>query len=318
MVTKWGDDGSATPADFEPLFVDEPAMRDPVADLRRGRRLRRRRRLLSGVVGVAAVVTVGGVVGVAADGTGTAGPVAVPSASPSSSQHATIPDPSPDPTATPTAGGTTPGDGESTGPSRDTAPSLRRDARGNYLDADGRRLGGSLREQDPDAHPFHVTTRNSWRLAVRHLDPSRDHLGSYEAFAFTGGSSGAGGLEVGQKLSWSVRGDRGEGMVQLAVTRLDPGTTSRLGHPDAAGFCNDLYVPAGTCRRTTVAGVEVYLGKTPDGGFVMDRLQGDGEVASIIVSPVFGNNTTVSLRSLDITPAAAAALLNDRDLDVIG
>lgn len=109
-------------------------------------------------------------------------------------------------------------------------------------------------------------------------------------------------------------------MVQLAVTRLAPGAKARLGsgHDDAEGFCNDAYLGEGACRRTTVAGIDVYLGTTSDDGFVMDRRQADGEVASIMVSPVFANNSSVALRAMDITPAAAAALLDDPALDVVG
>jgi hypothetical protein len=312
-VTREIGDEPVTAADFQALFVDEPAPPDPASDLSRGRRLRRRRRLSAGVLALVATAGVGGTVGaVLLDDPGRVGVVAPPSAVPFPSGVTPSPTPTPTPTTAPA--------GDPTSAPRDTAPALRRDAHGNYLDADGHPLGGSIMNRDPDVFPFRDTTRNSWRLAARHLDPSRDHLADYDPSAFTGGGGGGDGIEVGQKLGWTVHGERGEGMVQLAVTRPGPGTKPHLGsgRDNADGFCNDAYLPKGACRPTTVAGIKVYLGKTPDGGFVMDRLQGDGEVASIIVSPVFGNNTSVGLHAMHVTPAAAAALLDDHALDVVG
>ena len=310
-MTRFQSEDAPAAADFERLFVDEPAPADPGADLLRGRRRRRRRRVVLGAVAAVAAVAVGGTVsstlGNGTDGQSLAArPSPAPTATSSASRNGSTPRPAPTP-----APGT---------PVRDTAPALRRDKAGNYLDADGHRLGGSIIGRDPDVHPFHATTRNSWELARRHLDRSGEHLDDYEAFAFTGGAGGGGGLQVGQKLGWSVRGERGEGMVQLAVTRAEPGEKLRLGsgRDDSEGFCNDLYLSGETCRRTTVAGIDVYTATTSDGGFVMDRRQDDGEVASILVSPVFANNTDVALRTMRITPAAAAALLDDPALDVIG
>ena len=321
-MTRYLDDDPMTPADFEALFDDEPASPDPASDLARGRRLRGRRRLAGGLVALVAVVAVAlGATSSAAylSGARVAGPADHPSAVPSPVR--TLPGPTPWTTVgtTPTIPSSPPGAGPARAP-RDTAPVLRRDVRGNYLDAEGHRLGGSIMGQHHEVNPFHTTTENSWRLAVEHLDPSRDHLADYEAFAFTGGSSGGEGIQVGQKIGWTVHGERGEGVVQLAVSRLGPGTSARLGsgHDDADGFCNDAYLPEQTCRRTTVAGVAVYAARTPDGGFVMDRLQDDGEVASIIVSPLFGNNTSVPLHTMHVTPEAAAALLDDPGLDVVG
>ena len=305
-MTRDLDDEPMTPADFQALFGDEPLAPDPRADLDRGRSRRRRR--TGGVVALVAVVALGGTAGaVLLDGVAPLGPVSPPSAVPSTPPAGPDPVPSASRTAAPAPA------------PRDTAPALRRDARGSYLDADGHTLGAPVGHRDPDVHPFRATTKNSWRLAVRHLDPSRDHLGDYEVDNFSGGS-GEAGVEIGQKIGWTVRGDRGEGMVQLAVTRAAPGVVPRLGpgHDDAVGFCNDTYLPAKACRRTTVAGVAVYLAKTSDGGFVMDRRQEDGEVASIVVSPLFGNNTSVALHSMGITTTAAAGLLDDPALDVVG
>ena len=291
-------DDRLRPEEFERLFGDEPAQPDPTADLVRGRRLRHRRRVATGAVALVALVAVGGAVGgVVRDDGRLAGPATGPSPAPSA-----VPTASPSPTVT----------------STDTAPALRRDADGNYLDRDGEKLGGSLREREPEATPFRATTRNSWDLAVRHLDPSQQHLAGYEPFAFTGGGAGSGGIQVGQKVGWTVKGDPGEGMVQLAVSRLEPGGDPRLGRDESAGLCSVDVIQEEGCRRTTVAGVEVYLGTTADGGFVMDRVQTDGEVASIIVTPLFANNTEVPLRSMGVTRAAAAELLADPELDVVG
>lgn len=284
------------PEDFERLFVDEPAQPDPAADLGRGRRLRRRRRVATGAAVLVALVVTGGTLGgVVRDDGRLAGPATGPSPVPSA-----VPTASPTPSPTPA----------------DTAPPLRRDARGSYLDRDGKSLGGSLRDRDPEATPFRATTRNSWEVAVRHLDPRRQHLGDYEPSAFTGGEDG--GIQVGQKLGWTVQGDPGEGMVQLAVTHLEPGTEARLGRDESAGLCTTEVIEGEGCRRTTVAGTEVYLGANVDGGFVMDHLQQDGEVASVVVTRLFANNTDVPLRSMSVTRVAAAELLADPDLDVVG
>ena len=246
MTRFQGEDAPAA-ADFERLFVDEPAPADPRSDLLRGRRRRRHRRVVVGVVAAVAAVVIGGTVSsTLGPGRGEQSLAARPSPAPTGATTASPPG---------TAAGPMPTPATST-PVRDTAPALRRDKGGNYLDGDGHRLGGSLNERDPDVHPFHATTRNSWKLARRHLDPSGEHLDDYEVFAFTGGAGGGGGLQVGQKLGWSVRGERGEGMVQLAVTRAEPGEKLHLGsgRDDSEGFCNDLYLSGETCRRTTVAG----------------------------------------------------------------
>ena len=82
-----------------------------------------------------------------------------------------------------------------------------------------------------------------------------------------------------------------------------------------AGTFSNLETP---CSRKTIEGRQVWYAAQPDGSFVMDYVQGDGEIASIIKDPIFGNNTTITLRSMKLTPAQAVELLADPRLDVVG
>lgn len=291
------------PQDFDGCFAGEPHVPDAVADLARGRR-RRRRTGVALSVGVTAV-TAAAVLGLTLSGPSTQ--TAVPAAP--STQAA-----SPSPSETLPAG-----PGPSAGPPNpplDTAPGLRYSKTKGYLDRDGLRLGGHL-PATPQPTAFAATTRNTYDLVRVQLDPERQHLGAYDRSAFTGGSGGSGGVEIGQKLSWTVKGQSGEGMLLVAVTRLPPGKQAVTSGDDRDGLCAGSFGDA-SCAPATVDGHRVFLDRQSGGGFVVDYVQPDGEIASALVDPLFGNNTDVPLSRMGITLSDVVALLTDPDLDVIG
>lgn len=289
------------PADFDDCFDGEPPQGSVAADLRRGHgRLRRRRSFAVAMAAAAAFITIAAVAALPLDRSMDATPANQTAVPPTSVAPARRTPPTARPTpASPTTIG-------------DTAPRLRRDARGNYLDRDGR-SGGSLRYT-----AFSATTKNTYDLVSEHLDPTRAHLGRYEAIGFTGGGAGD-SLQIGQKLSWKVKGQPGEGMLLVSVSRPFPNKKVKINGPSGMGQCPGYFLDVkGPCRQRTIGGHKVWYADLPNGGFVMDYEQPDGEIASIVKDPLFGNNTTVALRSMKVSPSQAIELLSDRRLDVLG
>jgi hypothetical protein len=165
---------------------------------------------------------------------------------------------------------------------------------------------------------FEATTKNTYTLVRQILDPRRTHLAPYERGAFTGGG-GVSDIQVGQKLGWTNKGDSGQGMLLVSITRPSPGRKPVVNGPTAMGLCAGNFAELDSpCTRKIIAGRQVWYAEQSDGGYVIDYVQGDGEIASIIMDPLFGNNTTVALRSMKITPSKAVKLLADPRLDVVG
>lgn len=285
------------PEDFDDCFTGEPELPDPGQDLARGRQ-RRRRRLRAATSGAVATVTAVAVLGV----TVAAGPeqTAVP-AGPSTSA---APSPSPSDPAAPDTGE----------PRRsDTAPRLDYSRSKGYLDRADRSLGHT----GPGASPFAATTQHTYDLVRSHLDPEHEHLGRYDAYAFTGGGARRGGVQIGQKLSWTAAGQAGEGLLLISVTRAAPGDQPVTSGQDRDGLCAGAFVEV-ECRPTTVDGRPVFLDRGAGTGFVVDLLQADGELASAWVDPLFGNNTDVTLEDMGVELPAVLDLLADPELDVVG
>ncbi|WP_375423813.1 hypothetical protein [uncultured Friedmanniella sp.] len=189
----------------------------------------------------------------------------------------------------------------------DTVPTLRYTKAKGYLDRHGHSL-----DQSSDT-PFSATTRHTYNLVRLHLDPKGDHLVPYDHDLVTGESRAT--LQVGQQLPWTVSGDPGEGMVEVAVTRMVPGTPAEARDP--AGFCSGPDWKR-FCHATDLSGHQVNLGRHDDGSFVLDYQQPDGEVASVRVDPLLPLDGIRPLKEMGVSLGDVMALLTDPALDVVG
>lgn len=118
-------------------------------------------------------------------------------------------------------------------------------------------------------------------LLAEHLDPSRQHLEQYDGVGFHGvGLPGAAG-EVGAKFAWTTAGERGEGMLQVAVDlRAWRHSNIRLSHEDAwRPF--DAQLPAGWTAEAA----------NYDGGTAVVVHRPDGVSVAIDANTLFGNNS---------------------------
>ncbi len=89
------------------------------------------------------------------------------------------------------------------------------------------------------------------------------------------------------------------------------------GYLDRNGLCHTTLGDA-SCKPATVDGHQVFLDQRADGGFVVDYVQPDGELASAWVGPLFGDEAPLPPRKMDISLTTVMALLTDPDLDIVG
>lgn len=130
----------------------------------------------------------------------------------------------------------------------------------------------------------------AWRhalfaLARQHLDPAHERL-NYDTQSLQSGTDGSDRM-YGIKLGWQQPGESGEGMVQLGVS--DPGAAGLL-------RCGQV----APCKPVHVAGFGwVRLGGDPRGpsGYEVVVRQHDGEVAQVLVTPLFGNDSLIETRA---------------------
>jgi hypothetical protein len=137
-----------------------------------------------------------------------------------------------------------------------------------------------------------------YALAGQRLDPEHLYL-NYSTQSLQEGSNEKGRV-LGIKLGWQEAGDTGEGMVELAL--------ASAGDTDLVS-CDD-FAP---CQPVQVPGYgQVLIGGDPNGqgGYEIIYEQADHEIAQVVVTPLFGNNsltpTQAPLVSLDRVLALAA------------
>ena len=122
-----------------------------------------------------------------------------------------------------------------------------------------------------------------WAQALAEsLDPGGRHLDT----VVTGYQGSGRGL--GAKLGWSVPGEEGLGLVQVFVS---PSLRTQF----------DFYCSAATpCRDVTVDGVAAQV-QEMDGTTQVAVEREDGSVATVLIDPLFGNNSVVPVSGMDIT-----------------
>ncbi len=144
---------------------------------------------------------------------------------------------------------------------------------------------------DEGEAPYAPWRNNLYGLAREYLDPTQRFL-NYDSDSSFGGSTQT-GFSIGIKMGWQSAGDTGEGMVSAEIA--SPGDAN-----DVA--CYD-FPPCVTVNEPGYG--EVRLGGDPSGrdGYEVVLTQADGEIAHVVVSPLFGNNsltpTQEPLPSLD-------------------
>jgi metal-sulfur cluster biosynthetic enzyme len=139
-------------------------------------------------------------------------------------------------------------------------------------------------------------------VLAEHLDPTGEHL-EKAVSNMQGGDAGS-GRTIGTKLGWTVDGEDGLGMVQLAV---GPGW-------DGVGlFCDD---PGWTCEDVNHPGVKVARIATHDGARTYAAERSDGTVVAITLDSLFGNNSTIPVSGVDLGEKEVMAAAADPRLVV--
>lgn len=286
-------------------FRDEPTIvGDTTSEIvaRGKRRLRRRRAasVLASATGVAAIATG---VAFALPGAGTtvgpgfAGSGSGPDGAPRSAPAPATPTARPSPPAEPTPGGS---------PTQTPQPDPTSPAK-----------------EQPIELPFPETRQQLLDAAVEHFDPEHVHLPE-QSTGFSGGFSG--GIDnVGTKLSWTIPGEDGMGMVRVAVT--GPGYVD-VDEYAFAGFASDVGCETGAGEEPAQNCTEREL---PDGGTAWvaegesdnDLVVGavheraDGSLVGVGVFDLFGNNSTVPVSGVDIDVDDALAFVTDPNLEIV-
>lgn len=164
---------------------------------------------------------------------------------------------------------------------------------------------------------FQNTRQCLLETAVKHFDPEWEHLPEQSTGGQTGGNES--GSSVGTKLGWTVPGEDGLGMVQVAVTTPDyadderalfdmPGMMICSTSPDA---CRSEPVPGTEQEVTVVANDPEY-----DWSLAVAYERPDGSMTSVAVNDLFGNNSLVPVSNVDITVEQAIAFVTDPALRV--
>lgn len=139
-------------------------------------------------------------------------------------------------------------------------------------------------------------------ILAEHLDPAGEHLDKTVS-NMQGGETDS-GRTIGTKLGWTVEGEDGLGMVQLAV---GPGW-------DGVGLlCED---PGWTCEDVNHPGVKVARVAIHDGARTYAVERSDGTVVAITLDSLFGNNSTIPVSGVDLGEKEVMAAAADPRLVV--
>jgi len=260
---------------------------DPAGDLQRGARALRRRSALRAGWSALAVVAVVGAVATLGPGDGVtrtelpaAGRDGTAPPSVSASQLPSVPA-SVTPSPSPGAGTASPGAG--------------RDAvRDEWITR-------QLRAADRGVTPFKAWRDGLFATSKDVLDPGGHHL-DYATDSLQSGY-GSAGVSLGVKLGWTNPGERGQGLVMVAVSSGDP---TGEGDPCFSVGVNCL-------REQTYRGVRMHL--SDDGATVYGQ-RPDGLVVMVHVELQFGNNSSVGVDRMPLTEADLFTLVLDPRIDL--
>lgn len=139
-------------------------------------------------------------------------------------------------------------------------------------------------------------------VLAEHLDPSGKHLEKTVSNMQSG--TGENGRPLGTKLGWTVEGEDGLGMVQVAVGS---------GWDGVDVFCDD---PGWTCEDVDRQGVKAARIATHGGARTYAVERSDGTVVAITLDSLFGNNSTVPVSGVDLGDEEVMAAAADPRLVV--
>lgn len=159
-----------------------------------------------------------------------------------------------------------------------------------------------------DRQSSYAATLRAWNDALAaHLDPQREHLAPYtRATANQQTSGGPDGLQsLGSRYGWSNAGEEGRGMLEVTVSR---GRASvwpcRTG--EGGVTCRDAEGPNGEAARVGTSGAITTV----------QLEQADGDVVTLTLNLLFGNNSLVPLSGADVTPAQLLEAAADDTLEL--
>lgn len=168
-----------------------------------------------------------------------------------------------------------------------------------------------------DALPFPVTTSLLLDIAAKHFDPTGVHL----PYVVTNAGSGielAGMVRVSSKLDWTIPGETGMGMVQVAVTT--PGFAEGEYAEADIGWLVGCGDPS-TCTEQAIPGTDqtvLVADRDPEQNLLLGVIheRPDGSFTAVGVYDLFGNNSLEPVSQVDITLEQAIAFVTDPDLRV--
>lgn len=181
--------------------------------------------------------------------------------------------------------------------------------------ADGSKLVITKGKQTTTAPPVIDTpeqefNRDLYQTVMTVLDPAKDYL-LHDAYPdFNGGtmSSGPDGFaSMGMKLGWKQANDSGEGMVMVTMAKTQ-------GDADPCGEWTGT-----TCHAVTLPGGRTaFVGQGgPRGAFEVEYVRADGQTVSVVVDPLFGNNSLTPTEAPMPTLDRVLALVQSPDLPLV-
>jgi hypothetical protein len=160
----------------------------------------------------------------------------------------------------------------------------------------------ALPDLDPRATNAEVLSR--WNdVLAEHLDPQREHL---EPYTLRTANEQSGGGYLGSRFGWVNAGEEGLGMLEVGVSRSRDAWDS----PCTTGQ-HDL-----TCRDARGPGGEPARVGTSDSVTTVELEQPDGDVVTLTLDLLFGNNSLVPVSGTDVTPRQLLEAAADERLDL--
>jgi hypothetical protein len=155
-------------------------------------------------------------------------------------------------------------------------------------------------ERTPDAEVL-----AQWNdVLAEHLDPRREHLQPYSRQT---ANEQSGGGYLGSRFGWANAGEQGLGMLQVGVAR------SRAASWDSPCTTGQYDL---TCRDARGPDGEPARVGTSDSVTTVELEQADGDVVTLTLDLLFGNNSLVPISGAEVTPEQLLEAAADERLDL--